>query len=36
MKELQVNSSMIQATLVIRAADAYERAHDWKDMRPKL
>jgi aspartyl-tRNA(Asn)/glutamyl-tRNA(Gln) amidotransferase subunit A len=33
---LQLAGRPFDEMTVIRAADAYERAHDWKDMRPKL
>ena len=33
---LQLAGRPFDEETVIRAADAYERAHDWKDMRPKL
>ena len=33
---LQLAARPFDEMTVIRAADAYERAHDWKDMRPTL
>jgi aspartyl-tRNA(Asn)/glutamyl-tRNA(Gln) amidotransferase subunit A len=33
---LQLAGRPFDEMTIIRAADAYERAHDWKDMRPRL